>query len=80
MVGFADAPVTFDPIELVVHDVSITGSLIGSRTAMREMLTFAQEHSITPMIEPMPMPRVNDAIQKVKENKARYRIVLLNAD
>ena len=26
----------------------------------------------------MPMAQVNEAIQKVKENKARYRIVLVN--
>ena len=45
---------------------------------MREMLMFAQEHSIMPKVEMMPMKAVNDAIRKVKENKARYRIVLFN--
>jgi D-arabinose 1-dehydrogenase-like Zn-dependent alcohol dehydrogenase len=45
---------------------------------MRDMLSFAQEHSITPKVELMPMTKVNEAIQKVKENKARYRIVLFN--
>jgi D-arabinose 1-dehydrogenase-like Zn-dependent alcohol dehydrogenase len=28
----------------------------------------------------MPMSQVNKAIQRVKENKARYRIVLVNKD
>jgi len=45
---------------------------------MREMLTFAQEHHITPMVEMMTMSRVNEAIRRVRENKARYRIVLAN--
>lgn len=78
MVGFSNVPVEFEPLELVVHQQSITGSFIGNRMMMREMLSFAQEHGIRPKIELMPMAEVNEAIQRVKENKARYRIVLVN--
>jgi uncharacterized zinc-type alcohol dehydrogenase-like protein len=77
VIGFSDDPVTFEPLELVVNQLSITGSLIGSRTTMREMLSFAQNHGIMPEVQLMPMSQVNDAIQKLKENKARYRIVLV---
>jgi len=45
---------------------------------MRAMLSCAQENGITPAVELMPMSQVNEAIQKLKENKARYRIVLVN--
>jgi uncharacterized zinc-type alcohol dehydrogenase-like protein len=78
MIGFSDDPVTFDPLELVVHQMSITGSFIGNRVAMKEMLSFAQVQGIAPEIELMPMSQVNLAIQRLKENKARYRIVLFN--
>lgn len=78
VVGFSDVPVQFEPLELVAHQQSITGSFIGNRAMMREMLSFAQEHGIKPKIELMPMAKVNEAIQRVKENKARYRIVLVN--
>jgi uncharacterized zinc-type alcohol dehydrogenase-like protein len=78
VVGFSDVPVQFEPLELVAHQQSITGSFIGNRTMMREMLSFAQEHGIRPKIELMPMAKVNEAIQRVKENRARYRIVLVN--
>jgi hypothetical protein len=37
----------------------------------------AQAHDIAPRIELMPMAQVNEAIRRLKENKARYRIVLL---
>jgi uncharacterized zinc-type alcohol dehydrogenase-like protein len=47
---------------------------------MHEMLLFAQEKNITPKIELFPMRQINDAIQRLKENKARYRIVLFNDD
>jgi uncharacterized zinc-type alcohol dehydrogenase-like protein len=69
---------SLDPMELVVHQLSITGSLLGSRTAMREMLQFAQAHGIMPAIELQPMSAVNEAIQRLKENRVRYRVVLVN--
>lgn len=76
LLGFPD--VAFNSTDLVAHELSITGSFLGNRATMREMLLFAQKYSITPAIELMPMSQVNEAIQKVKENKARYRIVLVN--
>jgi uncharacterized zinc-type alcohol dehydrogenase-like protein len=76
LVGFPD--IGLNSTYLVAHERSITGSLLGNSTIMRAMLSFAQEHGITPTVELMPMSQVNAALQKVKENKARYRIVLVN--
>lgn len=76
LVGFP--LITLDPEELVVHQLSITGSILGSRATMREMLAFAQEHGIAPAIELMPMPAVNEAIQRLKDDRVRYRVVLVN--
>ena len=76
MVGFPD--ISMDPTDLVAHNLSITGSFIGNHSTMREMLAFAQANHVTPMIETMPMSQVNQALQRVKDNKARYRIVLVN--
>jgi len=76
LVGFPD--IKMNSTDLVAHELSITGSLIGNPTTMRAMLSFALDHGITPMVELTPMSQVNEAIQKVKENKARYRIVLVN--
>lgn len=76
LVGFPD--LSLNTTDLVAHQVSITGSFFGSRETMREMLAFASKHKITPRVELMPMSRVNEALQRVRENKARYRIVLTN--
>lgn len=76
LLGFPD--VSFNSTDLVAHQLSITGSFLGNRATMREMLMFAENHGIAPDIELMPMSQVNEAIQRVKENKARYRIVLFN--
>jgi uncharacterized zinc-type alcohol dehydrogenase-like protein len=42
------------------------------------MLEFAARHDIKAKIDVMPMSEVNQAIAKLKDNKARYRIVLKN--
>lgn len=69
---------SMNPLELVSHNLSITGSFIGNRATMKEMLEFAHAHQITPMAEIMPMTKVNEAIKRVRQNQARYRIVLVN--
>jgi uncharacterized zinc-type alcohol dehydrogenase-like protein len=74
LIGFPR--VSIQPTDLVVHQLSITGSFLGSRATMREMLSFAQAQGIAPQVEQMAMVDVNDAIRRVKENRARYRIVL----
>lgn len=76
LLGFPD--IELNSTNLVAHELSMTGSLIGNPPTMREMLAFAQEHRITPMVELMPMSQVNKALRRVRDNKARYRIVLVN--
>ena len=76
MAGFPD--INLNSTNLVAHELAITGSLLGNPPTMRAMLSFAQEHGITPLVELMPMSQVNVALQKVKQGQARYRIVLVN--
>jgi uncharacterized zinc-type alcohol dehydrogenase-like protein len=76
LLGFPD--VALNSTDLVAHELSITGCFLGSRATMREMLRFADLHRIAPKIETMPMSQINEAIQRIKENKARYRIVVVN--
>ena len=64
--------------QLVSKQRVICGSDIGSPAAIREMLAFAAEHGIGAQIETAPMSEVNVALQRVRENRARYRMVLEN--
>lgn len=54
----------------------IMASPIGGRAVMREMLQLAADHGIAPWIEVSPVAEINDALQKVRENKVRFRAVL----
>ena len=76
LVGFPD--LSTNSTDVVAHELSITGSFLGNRTTMREMLSFAQAHGVAPRVEQLAMADVNDAIRRLKENRARYRIVLNN--
>lgn len=74
LTGFPD--MSLDPTDLVAHELSISGSFIGNRATMREMLSFATAHDIAPQVECLPMSQVNEAIERLKANQVRYRMVL----
>lgn len=74
--GFPD--LSLDSVDLVAHELCIEGSFLGTQQDMRDMLAFAQEHAIQPMLEIYPMSQVNQAIDKLKQHEVRYRIVLVN--
>lgn len=61
---------------LTSYQYAISGSSIGGRPVMREMLAFAARHGVKPQIEVMPMTQVNEALERVRSNQARYRVVL----
>ena len=63
---------------LVTQQRTVSGSDIGSRSAMAEMLRFVDKHRIAPLVETRPMADVNEAIDRVRRNDARYRVVLTN--
>jgi uncharacterized zinc-type alcohol dehydrogenase-like protein len=77
-VGVPPSPVTVQAFPIISGQRSITGSPIGSPHRIREMLDVAARHGVKAQVEAFPMAKVNDAIEKVKKNKVRYRAVLAN--
>jgi uncharacterized zinc-type alcohol dehydrogenase-like protein len=77
-VGLPPSDVKFPVRLLVSGNRSICGSGSGGRTTMTEMLQFCARHNIQAKVEVMPMNQLNKAIERLKANKARYRIVLKN--
>jgi len=77
-VGVPDEPIAIPAFSLIVGRTSISGSPIGSRTDIRHMLEFAALHDIKAWTESMPMSNVNGGIEAVRNNQARYRVVLKN--
>ncbi|RYY80957.1 MAG: NAD(P)-dependent alcohol dehydrogenase [Moraxellaceae bacterium] len=54
----------------------VTGSPTGSPLALRQLLRFAARTKVEPTVEVFPMSQINDAIQHLRDGKARYRVVL----
>jgi uncharacterized zinc-type alcohol dehydrogenase-like protein len=63
---------------MIIGQRSVGGSPLGSPATIASMLDFAARHGIAPQIETFPMSRVNDAMEKLRSGKPRYRIVLEN--
>ena len=61
---------------MVPTERTFAGSYLGPYDDYQEMLDFAARHAIKPKVELMPASEVNAAIAKVRNNTARYRIVL----
>ena len=40
------------------------------------MLAFAARKGVKPMVEPFAMKDINDAVDRVRSGKARFRVVL----
>ncbi|MCA9237982.1 MAG: NAD(P)-dependent alcohol dehydrogenase [Planctomycetales bacterium] len=61
---------------LIVGQKSIGGSPTGGIVRAKEMLEFCARHEIKPLVEIFPMSKINDAMQRLVDGKARYRVVL----
>jgi alcohol/geraniol dehydrogenase (NADP+) len=77
-VGAVLAPIPVAAFALLTGQKSVSGSPTGSPSVVDQMLAFCARHQIAPIIEPFPMSRVNDALERLRSGKARYRIVLQN--
>jgi uncharacterized zinc-type alcohol dehydrogenase-like protein len=77
-VGVPPSPVAVHAFPLISGLRSISGNPTGSPYRLKEMLDVAARHGVKALIESFPMAKANEAIEKVKKNKVRYRAVLAN--
>jgi len=78
LVGAPPGLLQIPAAQLLSSQRVVCGSDIGSPGSIREMLAFAAEHGIGAQVETTPMAQVNEAVQRVRDNKVRYRMVLTN--
>lgn len=76
--GVPPGPIAVAPFPLISGQRAICGSPIGSPHRLREMMDVAARHGVKATTELFPMTKANEAIDKVKKNKVRYRAVLAN--
>jgi len=74
--GAVMEPMSLSAFPLIVGQRSISGSPTGSPVAIARMLDFAARQKVEPMVEVFPLSQVNEALDKLRNGKPRYRIVL----
>ena len=55
---------------------SIYGNYIGSRADTTQMLEFSSQHGIAAIVDVMPLVRVNEAIERIRERAVEMSLVL----
>ena len=70
-------PAKIIPAALQTGQKRIMGSVIGTRDDMDVMLRFAADHGIVPTIERHPLGNANEALDRLRQGKVRFRAVLV---
>ena len=78
VVGVPPNPMSIPAFPLIAGQKTVCGSPIGGRSDIETMLAFAARHGIEAQTESFAMNEVNSAMDRVRNNQARYRIVLKN--
>ncbi|KAG9410930.1 hypothetical protein AC1031_018959 [Aphanomyces cochlioides] len=78
LVGLPEKPISFAAFSVVPRQIAFVGSLIGSPAQLEEMLAFAVEKNVNSIVEVMPMSKAAEAMNRVHNGDARFRIVLKN--
>lgn len=78
IVGAIPEPIPVQAFSLIMGQRAVSGSPTGSPTAIAKMLAFCARHGIEPVVEMFGMSDVNQALDRLREGKVRYRAVLKN--
>jgi alcohol/geraniol dehydrogenase (NADP+) len=76
VVGAVLEPIPVSTFGLMGGQRSLSSSPTGSPLRTLQMLEFCARHRIAPMVEHFPLAHANAALARLREGKARYRIVL----
>ncbi len=76
LVGLDAGDVCFKLTPMIVNQFSICGSVGAGRDGIPQMLELAARDGIRPKVETLPLADVNKAVARLREGRARYRIVL----
>lgn len=69
-------PLQVMPGMMIGGERSLAGAFVSSPAETERTLSFSNLFRVFPVTERMPLERANEALNRLKEGKARYRIVL----
>jgi uncharacterized zinc-type alcohol dehydrogenase-like protein len=78
VVGVPPSDIAVPVLPLILGQKTICGSPIGSPANIEEMLEHAASFNVQTQVELFPMTQANEGLERVRANRARYRVVLAN--
>lgn len=77
--GAPDDPLpSFSPFSLILRNLKIAGSLIGTRQQIKDMLELAKKTDLQAWVQVRPMEEANQVLIDFEKGLPRYRYVLKN--
>ncbi|MEB3191428.1 MAG: NAD(P)-dependent alcohol dehydrogenase [Snowella sp.] len=76
IVGVSPNPLSIPIFPLVLGQKSVSASPLGSPTTTQSMLEFSLRHDLEPIVEVYPLEQINEAFEKLRHGKPKYRLVL----
>ncbi|KAL4094637.1 hypothetical protein PRIC1_010295 [Phytophthora ramorum] len=78
MVGLPNDDIKFNAFHVVAKGAKFVGSNVGSIQDIKDTLEVASKKNVRPVIQKLPMSKVNEGIDMVRNGTVRYRVVLEN--
>lgn len=74
--GVPPNPIATSMFSLLFGQKSLSATPVGSPGVTKQMLEFIARHQLEPMVEFYPFEKINEAMDRLRNGKPRYRIVL----
>jgi len=76
VVGLSSDPIAVTPLQLIVGEHAIQGSVAGTPTDSEDTMKFAELTGVRPMIETYPLEKAAEAYARMMSGNAQFRVVL----
>jgi len=76
VVGLSSDTIAVTPLQLIVGEHTIQGSVAGTPTDSEDTMNFAQLTGVRPMIETYPLEKAAEAYARMMSGNAQFRVVL----
>lgn len=78
LIDVPEQSIVISAISICYANISIEGTFVGGKEALKEMLEFASKHNVRPWISTVEntLEGVNQGVKDLMNGKAHYRIVI----
>lgn len=76
VVGLPHDELPIPIFDTVLNGITVKGSIVGTRKDMQEALDFAARGKVRPIVEAVPLDKVNEVFERMEKGQINGRVVL----